>query len=224
MSKRKRRLSTVAEVWDFLHPFVVNAAQRGVNLEGWDPRPADADSSPPRLYLALLGISGEPSAECMQWLRRWHPYWHRQRMVQYLLGVSRIAHLDRLFQGWDKEDDEPRDEWGRLGWQLHDAYVEAQAFPCIPFQPTQWAPLPPRDSHKRWVHDDRESLSYLKVPNTDGRKLYVIHPKREGTPYKWINGITGNSGEAPTVHVAQVAVEQDLVEHLRKMLAFMGAS
>lgn len=221
MGKRKRRISTIEEVWDFLHPFVVNAAQRGVNLEGWDLRPADADSSPPRLYLALLGISGEPSAECMQWLRRWHPCWHRWRMVQYLLGVSRIAHLDRLFEGWDKEDDEPRDGWGRLGWQLHDAYVEAQAFPGKPLQPIQWAPLPPRDPHKEW--DSRVDVSYLGVPNPDGRKLYVNHPSFEGGVYKWINGITGNSGEAPTAHAAKVAVEQDLVEHLRKMLAFMGA-
>jgi hypothetical protein len=81
-----------------------------------------------------------------------------------------------------------------------------------------------REPHSGWNRDDRSGMDYLVVPNPAGKKLYVVHPMLDGSQYRWIDGIVGVSGEAPTAHAAKVAVEQNLVEHLRKMLAFMGAS
>lgn len=227
MSRRKRfRVSTIDEVWEFLHSFVVHAAQRNINLEGRNP--VEADGGIPRLHLLLLAMVGDPDDVELWWLLQWQPYWRKPRRVQRLLGLPNFSQLEGITRGWEargcsKPRGELRSAWSRMGQRLHDAYVEARGFPYEPFRPTQWAPPPPRDPHKDWVYEGGSNLSYLRVPNPDGRKLYAIHSEREGTQYKWIDGITGNSGEAPTAHAAKVAVEQDLVEHLRRMLAFMGA-
>ena len=142
-----------------------------------------------------------------------------------MLGLPNVSKLEGITRGWETRGwGKPRGGWSRMGQRLHDAYVEARVLPNKPFQPTQWAPPPPpRNPHEGWTHDNGASVSYLRVPNPDGRKLYVNHPSFEGGPYVWINGITTHSGGASTVHAAKVAVEQDLVEHLRKMLTFMGA-
>lgn len=220
MSRRKRfRVSTIGEVWDFLHPFVVHAAQRNINLEGRNP--VEVDGGIPRLHLLLLAVAEEPDDVVQQWLRQWAPYWRKPRRVQRLLGLPNTAVLNWLTRGWDGE--RSKRQWAKLGYRLHDAYVEARMFPARPFQPTQWAPTPSRVPHKDWVYDDRSDMYCLKLPDSTGSKLYVTHSGLKGTPYRWVNGISNNGAEAPTVHAAKVAVEQDLVEHLRKMLAFMGA-
>lgn len=218
MGTRKRRISTIAEVWDFLHPFVVYAAQRNIHLEG-----RNLDGGIPILHLLLLAMEPEPDDVVLQWLRQWSPYWRKPRRVQRLLGLPSLSELNSITLGWETKKGKPRKGWEQLGWHLHDAYLEAQVFPNKPFQPKHWQPLPPRDPHKSWVYDDRSDMYCLKLPDSTGSKLYVSHSGLKGTPYRWVNGISNNAGEAPTAHAAKVAVEQDLVEHLRKMLAFMGA-
>lgn len=221
MSRRRRfRVSTIEEVWDFLHPFVVHAAQRNINLEGRNP--VEVDGGIPRLHLLLLAMAEEPDDVVQQWLRQWAPHLRKPRRVQRLLGLLDTAVLNWLTRGWDGE--RSKRQWAKLGRRLHAAYVEARTFPDKPFQPTQWATPSPRDPHNGWVYDDRSDMYCLKLPDSTGSKLYVTHSGIKGTLYRWVNGISNNGGEAPTVHAAKVAVEQDLTEHLRKMLAFMGAS
>lgn len=222
MSRRRRfRVSTIGEVWDFLHPFVVHAAQRNIDLEGRNP--IEVDGGIPRLHLLLLAVAEEPDDVVQQWLRQWAPYWRKPRRVQRLLGLPSLSELDSITLGWEASKGKLRSKWLRMGQRLHDAYVEARTFPDKPFQPTQWDPPPPRDPHEGWAYDDRSDMYCLKLPDSTGSKLYVAHSGLKGTPYRWVNGISNNGAEAPTVHAAKVAVEQDLVEHLRKMLAFMGA-
>lgn len=221
VKKLKRRISTIEEVWGFMHSFVVHAAQRGIDLEGYDDGTKDV-APLHRLFVVLIDIAKDEPKES-RWFHQWGSYYQPIRLAQHHLGLHNYISLEKIVAGWDVEK-LSGDEWMRLGWHLHDAYIDAQARPMEPFRPRPWPPERLQDTHEDWVYEGGSNLSYLTVPNPDDRKLYAIHSELEGTPYKWINGITGNSGEAPTVHAAKVAVEQDLVEHLRKMLAFMGAS
>lgn len=147
MSRHKRfRVSTIEEVWDFLHPFVVHAAQWNINLEGRNP--TGVDGGIPRLHLLLLDMEPEQDDVALQWLRQWSPYWHKPRRVQRLLGLPSLFELDLITLGWEATKGKPRSKWSRMGQRLHDAYVEARTFSDRPFQPTQWAPPSPRDPHK----------------------------------------------------------------------------
>lgn len=222
VKKLKRRISTIDEVWDFLHSFVVHAAQHSLDLVGPSTGNVEEDEAP-RLFHALLNLGGEPPKECQQWMRSWS-YDSELRVVQYFLGLANHTQLRWIAFGWNAK--KPiKNEWGQLGRHLFDAYSVARLVPDRQLQPKQWPPLPLRQRHNCWVYDADRVVHALPLPEV-GELRVAPQLSSEGhvRGYRWVNEVTTHTGVTTCTYSAQVAAELDLAEHLRKMLTFMGAT
>jgi hypothetical protein len=198
VAKHNRRVSTIAEVWEFLHAFVVEAARTNTNLEE-DGTVEGIDVSG---LVGDLYIRGADLSEGLVYNKLAHS-----------LGITWMQ-VESIAWGWHwfNGTDWPATlgEWPRLGRQLRYAYLHALRAPDAVCS----VPWPGRLPNPSWDRVGASgSILWLSSASV-ATGTQSLTTRRVGAQYSWFNSSTRAEGMEPTEYLARIAAEDNLAQYV----------